>query len=178
MKYSSLFRFIYFKIFCVVHAFPAQLWSLLLDKGQSPSFWGHPYGTDELSHQVCFWIPTQGTQVLNESSLIVLLYSRPKGWPPVKTLPNQSVRVLLLPAKQAKLRRHSSVERKRNLLFNHHTIWNKGRFLLQSPFLLKYPKKNNSATLCQARPVLGCTWNFSSHLKVPSLGKQAAAACI
>ena len=59
----------------------------------------------------------------------------------------------------------------KGILFNNHTIWNTGRFLPQSPYLLKYPKKNNPATLCQARPVLGYTQNSFSHLKELSLGK-------
>ena len=63
------------------------------------------------------------------------------------------------------------MERKRNLLFNDHTIRNKNRFLPQSPFFLKYPKKNETVTLCQARQLLGCTQNSFPHIKVPSLRK-------
>ena len=37
---------------------------------------------------------------------------------------------------------------------------------------LEYPKKNNPVTLCQARPILGCSQSSLSHLKIPSFGKS------
>ena len=90
---------------------------------------------------VSVYLPVSLNTHLSVYPSIYYLSIHPSTWYLYNSVTEQSVGSYHLLPIGKKLWRQNFVEKKGNILFKVHTVWNNGRFLPQSPFPLKYPKK-------------------------------------